>query len=150
MRRSVIVAVLLAAVCAVSLSGRPARAQLTAHSLSAAQQVVAQYLLTPSQTPAGLREAGVTPLDNVLVAALAENPADVQKVVDRARLDGLEQDFNQTAGSAAQIEVQVSLYRDSAGASADVADPTLLAGLPLTAASAPNFGDTTPAFGSKG
>jgi len=150
MRRSVLTLVIVAVVLAMGLNGQSALAQQSSQPLSPAQQVVARYLFPAGTNPPGLTQQDITPLDNVLIAALAEDPTAVQNIVTRARLDGLEQDFAQSAaGSKAQIQLQVSLFRDSTGAGADVADPSLLAGLPLAAVPAPAFGDTSAGYATK-
>ena len=117
-----------------------AEAQQANANLTPAQQIVSRYLLASANTPSGLQIAQVSPFSNVLVAAFAQSPSDVQKVIDRARLDGLEEDFRK-AESRGQVELQVSLYRDAAGAAADVANPTLLAGLFATPLHGPSVGN---------
>lgn len=149
MRRSVL-SLVVAMVLAMGLNGHSALAQQSNQPLTPAQQVVVRYLFPTGTNPPGLTQQDITPLDNVLVAALAEDPAAVQNIVTRARLDGLEQDFvPSAAASKTQIQLQVSLFRDSTGASADVADPSLLAGLPLATVPAPMFGDTSAGYATK-
>src|SRR4051794_5859796 len=79
-----------------AFGGRSAEAQQANANLTPGQQVIVKYLLATANIPSGLQLAQVSPLNNVLVAAFAQSPSDVQKVIDRARLDGLEQDFRKT------------------------------------------------------
>ncbi len=139
----------LAIAAVFALGGRSTYAQNSAPSPTAGQQVLTPYLLNASNTPPALQQQDVTPLDNVTVAAYAQDPTAVQNILNRARIDGLEQDFGQTNGSPDQIQLQLSLFRDAAGAQADVADPVLLAGLGPSATSAPSLGDTSAGFTTK-
>jgi C-terminal peptidase prc len=146
MGRFRLLALIVAVIAGAGLAGRSARAQTSVSSLAPAQQVLARYLVPDGSAPAGLTIVGTSQLDNVLVAALAEDPNEVQKIVTRARLDGLEQDFTENANSTDQVQLQLSLFRDGSGASDDVADPSLLAGTKLTTVSAPRLGDTSAAY----
>jgi carboxyl-terminal processing protease len=131
------------------LSGHRAQAQQGSQTLTPGQQVVAHYLITQGSIPAGLQLAQITPLSNVIVAAFAEAPSEIQKVIDRSRIDGLEEDFSR-AGTRGQIQLQISLFKDSAGASQDVDDPSLLAGLGASRVSAaPRIGDHSAAYSVK-
>lgn len=130
----------------VSLAGHQALAQSSVSSLTPAEQVLARYLVPDGSAPAGLSIVGTSSLDNVLVAALASDPTDVQNIVSQGRLDGLEQDFTDNGSSNVQIQLQLSLYRDGTGATGDVANPTLLAPDKLTPISAPHLGDTSAAY----
>jgi carboxyl-terminal processing protease len=143
------VVLILAAVLGLGFSGSAVQAQQTTQNLTAAQQVISRYVLPASAIPTGLQQIGVSSLDNVLVAALAEDPVEIQKIIDRGRLDGIEQDFLQTGGANAQIQLQISLYRDSAGAAADVPDPSLLSGQGAKAVSAPSFGDLSAGYATE-
>ena len=150
MRRRVAVLVLLMTFAVATAGSLPASAQQTIPTLTAGQQLVSKYLLAGGTVPTGLQIADITPLDNVVVAAFAQTPTDIQKIIDRARLDGLEQDFSQTNGNSAQVQLQLSSFRDPGGAVADVGDPSLLAGLGATKISAPSFGDASAAYSTGG
>jgi C-terminal peptidase prc len=146
MGRLRLLVLVLCVTAGMGAAGRSASAQTSVSSLSPAQQVLARYLVPDGTAPSGLTIAGISPLDNVLVGALAEDPREVQKIITRARLDGLEQDFSQSNNSSAQIQLQLSLFRDSTGSSADVGDPSLLAGTKLTPVAVPHIGDTSAAY----
>jgi carboxyl-terminal processing protease len=146
MRRLISLVLVLTAVLALCVSGRAALAQQSIENLTPAQQVVSKYLLAPSDVPAGLQQAGKSSLDNVLVGALAGDPAEIAKIISRGRLDGIEQDFSQTNGGNAQIQLQLSLYRDISGAAADVPDPSLLAGQGAKTVNAPSLGDVSAGY----
>ncbi|HTE83596.1 MAG TPA: S41 family peptidase [Dehalococcoidia bacterium] len=150
MRRPAFVLSLIVTLVIVAAGGRPAAAQPSLPTLTAGQQVLSRYLLASGTIPANLQIADITPLDNVTVAAFAQTPADIQKIINRARLDGVEQDFTQTDGSTAQIQLQLSLFRDAGGAVADVGDPSLLAGLGATTIEAPAFGDVSAGYATSG
>ncbi len=146
MRRPLPILALLATLALGVAAGGSAVAQQANQTLTSGQQVLSRYLLASGTIPPGLQIADLTPLDNVAVAAFAQTPTDIQKILDRSRLDGLEQDFSQANGNSAQIQLQLSLFRDSGGAAADVGDPSLLAGLGATLIQAPSFGEVSAAY----
>jgi len=146
MGRIRLLVLLLALIAEGSLASHGVLAQSSVGSLPPAEQVLARYLVPDGSAPAGLSIAGTSSLDNVLVAALASDPTDVQNIVSEGRLDGLEQDFTETGNAQTQIQLQLSLYRDGTGATTDLADPSLLAPAKLTPASAPHIGDTSAAY----
>lgn len=149
MRRPIVLFALSAMLLLAAFIGPSAHAQQSSTSLSPGQQVLTPYLLTRSAIPAALQQQDVMPLSNVLVGAFAQDPVDIQKVLDRARIDGLEQDFGQLNGNSAQIQLQLSLFRDKVGADTDVGDPILLSGLRLTSVGVPLLGDVSAGYLTK-
>ena len=128
---------------ACTIGSRHSRVLAQGPSLSPAQRILAGYLAFPGGSlPAGLKPQAISPVPNSLAAAQASDPVEVQAILDRARLDGLEQEFLQSlAGSAAHLEVDVILFRDSVGADADATDPG-----GATAVPAPSYGDVSAGF----
>jgi C-terminal peptidase prc len=151
MRRPIAALAVILSLVIVFAASRPAAADQPVPTLTSTEQLLSKYLLGSGTIPSGLQVADITPLDNVVVAAFAQTPTDIQKVITRARLDGIEQDFNQQGGSnKAQIQLQLSSFRDSAGADADVADPSLLAGLGAVSSPVPSLGDVSAAYTTTG
>ena len=139
MRRSIIFLTAIVAACAF---GSPRSSALAQQSLSPAQRILAGYLSFPSGAlPAGLKPQAISPVPNSVAAAEASDPMEVQKILDRARLDGLEQEFLQRLAGSPHLVVDVTLFRDSAGADADVTDPG-----PATAVPVPSFGDVSAGY----
>jgi carboxyl-terminal processing protease len=151
MRRPVAIFAVILSLTIAFTASRPVAADQSVPTLSLPEQTLSKYLLTTGTIPSGLQVADITPLSNVVVAAFAQTPTDIQKVINRARLDGIEQDFNQQGGSSkVQIQLQLSSFRDSAGADADVADPSLLAGLGAVSVPVQSLGDVSAAYTTTG
>jgi len=143
-RRAVIVNVLCALLLPAAV--HPARAQQPSPQLSSVEQSLTSYLVPASTLPAGVEQSNVTGLENAALAEQTVDPADVQKIVDRARLDGLEQDLWRTSSGLDDIHVDISIFRDAAGASSDVSDPVELAPVSPTPVTAPRAVDGSAAY----
>lgn len=144
MRRFFMLAVLLAGVGL--FFGRTAQAQQSSQSEPPGLRVLSHYVLPQSALPVGFVQTHAREQPNEIVAALAEDPAQVQKIVLRGRIEGAEQELQASSGQSATIDIELQLFRDAAGAQADLNDPVGLRLNALTPASTPSLGDASAAY----
>jgi carboxyl-terminal processing protease len=140
MQRLTRLTLILAFLAFLSAAGR-ATAQATPPQ-SAVYALLQQYTLPASGTPYGYVPISVDEVNNAAAAAALQDQASIQKLVSRGRIDGLSQVFANISASPSVIEIDLALYRDAAGAQADLADTTSSQQITLSAA-APSVGDTS-------
>lgn len=139
-----IVLVILAVLGITSAQNGVARAQVQGptSTLPAVYTLLKAYTLPQSALPQGSIEVGIQENDNVSLVAQDGDPTAAQNVVARGRIDGIEQDLILGGHSGNAITLDLELFRDSAGASADVQDLSGLQGSQVTSLTPPSLGDS--------
>ncbi|MGI8552727.1 MAG: S41 family peptidase [Dehalococcoidia bacterium] len=122
-------------------AARPIVAQQAGGQPSPALRILARYTLTSSALPAGLQLSGTRVLSNAILAGDNEDPQQARAIVERGRLDGLEQDFSLSGNADVALSLDLALFRDSSGAQADLTDLTAPPEFSVSEIPAPALGD---------
>lgn len=125
--------------------GHVSLAQQSQTQVSPALQILRAYRLPLTILPAGSKAGTTDDIRNADLASQIEDPAEVAKLVNRGRIDGIEQHFTLPNGAGA-LALDLDLFRDSAGAQADLADTSSYQGNVITPESAPSLGDASLAL----
>lgn len=145
MRHIVRFLVLVAAVVVLGSSRQTASAQ--PRQPVVALDILEEYVLPRSATPPGFREESLRAIPNHIEAALRSDPDRIQLLVDRERIIGAEQVFEETGGEQPMdLELTLTLFSTSGGAQEDLTDTVAPFGFALTRMAGPALGDASVAF----
>ena len=136
---------LVAAVVVLGSAGQTASAQ--PRQPVVALDILEEYILPRSATPRGFREVSLRAIPNHIEAARLGDPDRIQLLVDRERIMGAEQVFEETGGEdPTALELSLILFSTSGGAQEDLTDTVAPFGFTLTRMAGPALGDVSVAF----